>query len=565
MANLSQKKREKMIAFLEKLKEQHSDDDSLIAIGQIEKELTSKKYGLVWEEHEEEVDVKMQTHIPVFTEDESREIVENPDSKDYNFLLEGDNLHSLKLLEKTNKGAVDCIIIDPPYNTGNKDFIYDDSFVIKEDGYHHSKWLSFMKGRLEIAKKLLSENGVIFINIDDIEHAQLKLLCDEVFGETNFISSIPWHNRTSMQNDTDISINHEYILVYAKYKRPDNRRLKDSNKDKWAMLKGFTFMPKETDKSKFSNPDNDPRGLWKADPFDAPNIRPNLTYPITNPNTGEQHLPPRGRHWRISPEKFASALADNRIIFGKNGKGRPQMKVFYSEVSYKGAVPDSWFDSQVFGTSTQGKKELLNILSDSTQIFSTPKPTNLYLELLKMSSFKNATILDFFAGSGTTGQAVMELNQQDGGNRRFILCTNNENGICENVTYQRLKTVITGKRADGSTYSEGISANLKYYKTDFVAKNSENLSEELLVHIREMIQLEYDVKVDGRQYVIIMNDNEMDAFETHFSEYSDLKAVFVNQDVLLSAEQEKLLQKIQSFVIPDYYFDFELREAGELW
>lgn len=564
MANLSQQKRERMLAFLETLKKQHNDDDSLIALGEIEKELNSKKYGLVWEEHEENVDIQMKTHIPVFTEVKEKEICTN-ENKNYNFLLEGDNLHSLYLLEKTHKGKIDVIYIDPPYNTGNKDFVYNDSYVVKEDGYRHSKWLSFMKRRLEIAKNLLSESGAIFINIDDIEHAQLKLLCDEIFGEINFISSIPWHNRTSMQNDTDISINHEYILVYAKYKRPDNRRLKDSNKNKWATLKGFTFIPKETDKSKFSNPDNDPRGLWKADPFDAPNIRPNLTYPITNPNTGEQHLPPRGRCWRISPEKFASALADNRIIFGKNGKGRPQMKVFYSEVNYKGAVPDSWFDSQVFGTSTQGKKELLNILSDNTQIFSTPKPTNLYIELLKMSSLKNATILDFFAGSGTTGQAVMELNQQDGGNRKFILCTNNENNICEEVTYQRLKTVITGKRADGSEYSEGIPTNLKYFKTDFVSKESEELSDELLEHVIEMIELEHGIKVDNKKYVIVLTDEEMDNFEQNISNYPDLKAVFVNQDILLTAKQQKLLDSLDSYIIPDYYFNFELREAGELW
>lgn len=218
------------------------------------------------------------------------------ENEPYNFLLEGDNLHSLKLLEKMHKGKIDVIYIDPPYNTGNKDFIYDDSFVDKTDGYAYSKWVSFMEKRLLIAKELLSNNGAIFINIDDNEQAQLKLLCDTVLGENNYITTIPWHNRTSVQNDTDISINHEYILVYAKYKRADNICLKDSNRDKWDDLVGFTFLPKETDKSKFSNTDNDPRGLWKAEPFDAPNIRPNLTYPIINLNTGDQHLPPRGRH-----------------------------------------------------------------------------------------------------------------------------------------------------------------------------------------------------------------------------------------------------------------------------
>ena len=178
MANLSQQKREKMLAFLESLKVQHTDDESLMALGEIERELTSKKYGLVWEEHEEEVDVKMKTHIPVFTEDARMEINGNPNSERYNFLLEGDNLHTLRLLEKTHHGKVDVIYIDPPYNTGNMDFVYDDKRIDTSDGFRHSKWLSFMCRRLQIAHTLLSNRGAIFISIDDNEEAPLKLLCD---------------------------------------------------------------------------------------------------------------------------------------------------------------------------------------------------------------------------------------------------------------------------------------------------------------------------------------------------------------------------------------------------
>lgn len=225
----------------------------------------------------------------------------------------------------------------------------------------------------------------------------------------------------------------------------------------------------------------------------------------------------------------------------------------------------TYLPSDTVGMTQDGTKEITELFG--TKKFSFPKPVNLIKYLIGIATVrnKNITILDFFAGSGTTGQAVMELNQQDGGQRKFILCTNNENGICENVTYQRLKTVITGKRADGSTYSNGIPSNLMYYRTDFVDKNSEELSDELLEHIREMIQLEYGVKVDGKQYVMIMDDEEMDDFETHFSEYSDLKAVFVSQDILLSANQQKMLDSLTYHVIPDHYFDFELREEGELW
>lgn len=216
MANLSQIKREKMLAFLEALKEQHDDDESLMAINQIEKELTAKKYGLVWEEHEEEVDIKMQTHIPVFTEVKEKEIVGDSDSDVCNFLLEGDNLHSLKLLEKTHKGKIDVIYIDPPYNTGNKDFIYDDKCIGNDDCFKHSKWLSFMHRRLRYAHRLLNDKGVIFISIDDNEEAQLKLLCDEIFGSENSLGVII-QNKLNAKNDTvDIQKNHEYILAYRK-------------------------------------------------------------------------------------------------------------------------------------------------------------------------------------------------------------------------------------------------------------------------------------------------------------------------------------------------------------
>ena len=196
MMNLSAIKREKMISFLETLKRQHSDDESLIAINQIQSELCSKKYGLVWEKHEESVDVMLRDNIPVFTEDYQKELIYS-DIRSCNFLLEGDNLHSLYLLEKTHKGKVDVIYIDPPYNTKNKDFVYDDVYVDVNDGFRHSKWLSFMYERLSVAKKLLSMKGCIFISIDDNEQANLKVMCDEIFGEEKFVALIPWRKRTA--------------------------------------------------------------------------------------------------------------------------------------------------------------------------------------------------------------------------------------------------------------------------------------------------------------------------------------------------------------------------------
>ena len=358
-----------------------------------------------------------------------------------NLFIEGDNLEVLKLLQKAYFGKVKMIYIDPPYNTG-KEFIYPDKYQENLDTYlaytsqvdsnghkfstntekqgrYHSNWLNMMYPRLYLAKNLLREDGVIFISIDDNEQANLKALCDLVFGEENFAVSIPWQSRLSIQNDTDFSCNNEYILVYARNRRVENRRLKQSNEDAWHKKDSFVFKPLPLDKNKFDNSDNDVRGLWKADPFDAPNVRPNLTYPITNPNTGEQHLPPIGRCWRMSYLQFSSALADNRIAWGKNGVGRPQLKVFYEEKKHYGSVDNNWFHGKRAGTTTMATKELQDLLGNT--LFDTPKPTKLLKQLLSIGFVENNDIiLDFFAGSATTAHAVMQLNAEDGGNRKFI-------------------------------------------------------------------------------------------------------------------------------------------------
>ena len=216
----------------------------------------------------------------------------------------------------------------------------------------------------------------------------------------NFVASFIWQHRKSSQNDIDVSLSHNYKITFAK-----NREI-------------FKLNPLGIDVSKFSNPDNDPRGDWSADPFDAPNIRPNLTYPITNPNTKQKFLPPEGRCWRMTKQKFEEALKDNRIIFGKTGNTKPQYKRFKSEAQEKGTNPFTiWND---IGTATEGTKELMKIMNGK-KIFDTPKPTSLLQKIIKLSAGKNDIILDFFAGSGTTGDAVMRLNAEDGGNRKYVL------------------------------------------------------------------------------------------------------------------------------------------------
>jgi adenine-specific DNA-methyltransferase len=346
-------------------------------------------------------------------------------SKDWdttkNVYIEGDNLEVLKILQKHYHGKIKMIYIDPPYNTG-KDFVYPDNYKeglktylewteqVNEDGQrtksnpetdgrYHSNWLSMMYPRLKLARNLLTEDGVVFISIDDNEVSDLTRLCGEIFGESNFVADFIWNHRKSSQNDTDVSLAHNYTLTFAK----DRSR--------------FRLNSLPVDPKKFSNPDNDPRGPWVADPFDAPNIRPNLTYPITNPVTGEQFLPPKGRHWRFSQEKFLSIMSENKVVFGKNGRGRPQLKRFLSEAQIKGNNSSTLWTH--LDTATNATKELMRLF-DGEKFFDTPKPISLIREILLLGTDKNSIILDFFSGSATTSHAVMQLNAEDGGTRRHI-------------------------------------------------------------------------------------------------------------------------------------------------
>lgn len=417
-----------------------------------------------------------------------------------NLYIEGDNLEVLKLLQETYLGKIKMIYIDPPYNTGH-DFVYEDDFAQSTDEYlansgqfdengnklvpnpesngrFHTDWLNMLYPRLRLAKDLLSDDGVIFISIDDNEIDNLKKVCNEIFGEINLVAEIPWQSRASVQNDTDFSVNHEYICVYAKKRRLENRRLKESNYIEWHSNDSFVCKPLPLDKSKFDNPDNDPRGLWKADPFDAPNVRPNLTYPVTNPNTGEEHLPPRGRHWRFLPAKFSSALADNRIVWTNNGLGRPQLKVFYEEKKEFGSVDNSWFSADRIGTSTNGTKELMKLF-DGQVFFDTPKPISLLLKLIDLANTKdNDIILDFFSGSATTAHAVMQLNAEDGGHRKFIMVQLPEvtdekseayktgyKNICE-IGKERIRRAGKKIKEDSPLTTQGLDIGFRVLKCD---------------------------------------------------------------------------------------------------
>ena len=423
-----------------------------------------KAYGLVWEDKPEAVEDKMQEELPVLKEVKERALISDSKDAPNHILIEGDNLEALTTLAYTHAGRIDVIYIDPPYNTGNKDFVYNDSFVDREDTYRHSKWLSFMSRRLRIAKQLLSDKGVIFISIDDNEQAQLKLLCDEVFGETQFISQFIWHSRQNKDNRniSGVSIDHEYIICYSK-----------SNALRF-------FKGTERKIEQYSNPDNDPRGLWTSANMvglATKEARPNLHYDLINPFNGINYgCPDKG--WRYDKNTMSRLIKEERIIWPKDSKGRPRKKSFLNELSDVLPGFSSLIQEGIY--TNVATKEIKNIFNDNR--FSFPKPTELISQLIQQVSNKYSTILDFFAGSGTTLHATMQLNAEDGGHRQCILVTNNENGICENVTYERNKRVIQGYTTPKGEQVAGLTGNtLRYYKTAFVPREPNNRNKRALV------------------------------------------------------------------------------------
>ena len=405
---------------------------------------SQKKYGLVWEDKPEDAEQRMVNEQPVLVEVPERAILSDDAEAPNHILIEGDNLEALTALSYTHTGKIDVIYIDPPYNTGNKDFSYNDTFIDRENGYRHSMWLSFMDKRLEISKNLLSSRGTIFISIDDNELSQLKLLCDEIFGERNFIACPVRRRRKSQANlSKNISTIHEYVLIYRKNIEHELNKVEAN-----------------LDLDSFKNPDNDPRG-------------PYTTMPCTNRGgTKYSVVTPTGNviedEWRFKKQTYDQLFEDNRIVFPRGGKGKPRYKLFLSEKQRGGVIPNSWWDE--LESNQEGAALLKQILGEDA--FSNPKPVGLITFIEKLSTLKDSTILDFFAGSGTTLHATMQLNAEDGGHRRCILATNNENGICENVTYERNRRVIQGYTTPKGEKVPGLTRNnLRYYKTKFVLRD----------------------------------------------------------------------------------------------
>lgn len=338
-----------------------------------------------------------------------------------NIYIEGDNLEVLKLLQRAYHGKVKVIFIDPPYNTGH-DFVYIDSFNDSIQNYRsqmgldqqsnadtsgrfHSNWCSMIYPRIKLGRELLSDDGIMVITIDDNEYSNLKTICDEIFGQSNCLATLVWQKTLTRRNDAkQISSAHDYILIYSK--SSDSVEIKPEP-------------PTEKQRATYTNRDNDLRGDWLAVPFHAPNIRPNLTYPIVLPS-GRTVMPPKGRCWSTSKENFDALVADGRIWFGKDGDGMPQRKKYWNERDKdEGVVPWTWWSYDFAGENREATKEIKDLFDDAA-IFSAPKPVKLISRVLDLIETDDAIILDFFSGSATTAQAVFEKNI-DGGGRTFLM------------------------------------------------------------------------------------------------------------------------------------------------
>lgn len=538
--NISKIKREQLAEKIAALREyiarapQDANTANLLQyISEIEKDIKGKKYGLVFEEHRESIDEVLENHLPVLTEEEEL-LIDNGGTM--NFLIEGDNLASLKLLEKTHAGRIDLIYIDPPYNTGNKDFVYDDAFIDSNDTFRHSKWLSFMEKRLKIAKNLLTDNGVIFISIDDNEQANLSMLCNEIFGEVNLVANLIWRKKYGGGKGTRFVVDlHEYVLCYCKninilpdflYDRPEEKMEIFSMSDEYVETRGkYYIRPLKS-------------GLG---------YRATLIYPIECPDGSTITT-----QWICAKTTYEQLLKEGRIVFKKLKDGSYNVyKKFYS--SDKGGLvhPDSiLYDIAYNQNGKEEIKKIFNVKEGRDIPFQNPKPTALIKFILTFMNNKNPTVLDFFAGSGSTGHAVMKLNAEDGGQRKFILCTNNENNICRDVTYERIKRVID---------KEDYKASLKYMRVDYVPISEQvyyEYADELLSHVRELVELENGINFRGNNSIaIVLTDEELNDF-VHSDAVQTCKTLYHGHDVTPDDVASEVISRygIKVNVIPEYYY-----------
>lgn len=494
----------------------------------IEKLESRKKYGLVWDEErtKEQFEKESENALPVLKELKGKEIKADS-SKPVNILIEGDNYHALSVLNYTHQGKIDIIYIDPPYNTGNKDFKYNDKWVDKEDTYRHSKWLSFMNKRLRLAKTLLSDEGVIFVSIGDDEIAQLKILCDEVFGEGNLLAVISRKSKATSNKGNFFSPSTDYVLVYAK-----NYLLLNDFDDAFAQT---------ADKYLKLFRHEDKRGKYNLVSLYMPSLdpRPNQRYYITCPDGTKVMTPEEDKMFRWIPSTFKKNLEDDRVVFiktktspliddkGNKAKWNIYTKIYLHERQQSGMKPLTFIDIP----NSLGSKELIKMGID----FAFSKPRLLVEHLIRITDKKNDVfVLDFFAGSGTTGHAVLNLNKVDQGNRIFIICTNNEENICTDICYPRIQKAIKGYKTPKGESIEGLGGNLKYFKTSFVKRSigKDSLKVRITRECTEMLCLREgifeEVKKTDDYRIFQHNDRIMGVY--YSLERSELKSLKKNLD-----------------------------------
>ena len=509
-----------------------------------------------------------------------------------NFLIEGDNLASLKLLEKTHKGRIDLIYIDPPYNTGNNDFIYDDSIVEKTDSFIHSKWLSFISERIRLARKLLTEKGIIIISIGYQEVHNLVALCQEIFydrqtvcvtvqtsgGKPNggftytqeyLVFIVPQSfspNAMSFTGGIERSPFEGLTLsTFDKTTRPNQTYPIFVDKKTMNIVgvgKSLTELINEGSyngelKEYVFETDEPPEGcsaLWPISSKGAECVWRLISSRLMN-DWKLGYIKVSKNKSKVNPNEFSiQYLPDGVIKKIESGKlevigheeNAPTLR-FGKNETVGSEIPTIWTEKDFF--TTKGSSYVRSLFGDKR--FPYPKPLEFIVEILRASTDENSIILDFFAGSGTTGESTMLLNRATEGNRRFILCTNNENNICREVTYERIRRVID---------KESYNASLKYYKVEYIPV-SERLyyeyADELLLHIRELVELENGINFVGNaEIAIVLTDEELDAFTQNILQYSACHKLYMGHDLLPDDEQERILREneIEISIIPDYYY-----------
>lgn len=486
------------------------------------------RYGLVWEQKDIAQDKALNRDFVGLELDTKLSCGDAPWT---NLIVEGDNYDALRNLVSTYAGKVQLIYIDPPYNTGRKDFVYNDHYFDSTDLFRHSTWLEFMYQRLRLAKDLLTPDGAIFVSIDDNELFNLGLLMNKVFGERNFVANCIWQKRYSRENREAIGDVHEYVMVYA------------PNPDLFKARRGKLPLTSEQAKV-YKNPGNpnetDPTKRWQSISLTAQGYRPNQMYKITAPN-GKEHYPPEGRCWATVEGEYLKLFKANRITFGKDGNGVPRQVRYLSDV--EGVVPWTWWPHEEVGHTDEAKKEIQSLFGVQTA-FDTPKPVRLMERVLQIGApEKDAIVLDFFAGSGTTAHAVLKMNKADEGNRRFILVSSREatekepeKNICRDVCAQRVRWVIEGHTLRKGEKQDAWGGNFAYLRARHVPVHrlEDHLTDSMIWSFIQMSRdhvltpvstpLSLSVKGDSAvAYMATTKKAELEALQDALSRYPGLE------------------------------------------